>query len=71
MKVFTKKQLIEGFIDCTSIGHHEVQLRLDGDWYIIKHYEGTVLQKKQRCDSYREAVRYYTDKVNELKNKFK
>jgi hypothetical protein len=70
MSVFTKKQLIDGYIDCTSIGHHEVNLQHYGSWFIVKHYEKNELIFKMRCDTYREAVRLYTDKVTELKNKF-
>jgi len=70
MKVMTKKQLLDGFMDCTSIGHHEVNLQHYGEWFIVKHYEKNELIFKMRCDTYREAVRLYTDKVTELKNKF-
>lgn len=70
MKVFTKKQLIDGYIDCSLVGsRYEVQLRLDGEWYIIKTYDGKVLSKKQRCDTYREACRIYRDTVSELNDK--
>jgi hypothetical protein len=66
MKAFSKKQLLDGYIDCSVVGIHEVQLMASGSSFIVKHYEHNDLISKLRCDTYRGGVRAYADKIAEL-----